>query len=349
MPIRRFRPHPLLPGAHAQTLGGRALRALRPSGAGEYRRKRLATPDGDFLDLDVARAGGDAVEPHRPAVVVLHGLEGSSGSGYVRHTCRRLVERGLDAVALNFRSRGGTPNRARRFYHSGETGDLARVLRWLADRRPGAPIGAVGYSLGGNVLLKLLGEPARAAAARLVDAAVAVSVPFDLAASARAMERSPMGRLYARFFLSSLRRTVRRKVRRHGHEYDMERVRDARTLREFDDAFTAPVHGFEDAEDYYRESSSARFLSAVRTPSLLLHARDDPFLPAAAIPTDAARRSRWITPVITDRGGHLGFVERRPGLRPGLWPESVAARYLDRRLSTSGPDRGEAPGRRGRP
>ncbi len=344
---RPFRPAPWLPGSHLQTLGGRML---RPGGPVAYRRERWATGDGDFLDLDfldrdgsgpdarhdgpgperggrtgsgrAGRSGPDA----RPLVLLLHGLEGGSDSAYVVEAARRLGEAGLDAVALNFRSRSGEPNRLRRFYHSGETGDLASVLARLREDRPDAPLAVIGFSLGGNVLLKHLGERGERAR-EVVDAAVAVSVPYRLAASARRMERG-LGPMYAAWFLRSLRRSVRAKAREHGHDFDLDRLARVRSLREFDDAFTAPVHGFRDAEDYYRRSSSARFLPEIRVPTLLLQARDDPFLSEEGLPEERMRRNPWLLPVLVERGGHVGFVEGATPWEARFWAEEEAVRYL---------------------
>lgn len=324
---RPFRPTPWLPGPHTQTLGGRLLRKGRPVA---YRRERWDTPDGDFLDLDFAFDPSDGPADRRPVVVVLHGLEGSSTSGYVEVCCRRLSERGLRPVALNFRSCSGEPNRRPRFYHSGETGDPARVLAGLRERWPEAPIGAVGFSLGGNALLKLLGERGEEAG-ELVDAAAAISVPYRLDAGAEALEGG-MGRLYTAYFLRSLRRSVRAKARLRGHDFDLGRLDRADSLRAFDDAFTAPVHGFEDAADYYLRCSSARFLEAIRVPTLLVQARDDPFLPPEALPEATIRDQSWLAPALVDRGGHVGFVA---GTTPGeidFWAEREAARFLARAL-----------------
>ena len=202
---RPFRPPAWLRNPHLQTV---AARMLRPAGAVDFRRERWVTPDGDFLDLDFVADSEIRTEigdGDRPLVVVLHGLEGCSGSGYVQQTCRELVLRRLAPVALNFRSRGGEPNRRRRFYHSGETGDLAFVLERLRERRPDTPLAAVGFSLGGNVLVKLLGERGELAR-ELVGAAVAISVPYDLAAGARALEAG-LGPMYSAYFLRSLRRS----------------------------------------------------------------------------------------------------------------------------------------------
>lgn len=324
-PPRPFRPAPWLRNPHLQTLGARLLRAR---GRVTRRRERWETPDGDFLDLDFADPA-DAGEA-APLVLVLHGLEGCSGSGYVQQLCRELVARGMGAVALNFRSRSGEPNRRRRFYHSGETGDPGFVLGRLRERRPRAPIGAVGFSLGGNVLVKLLGERGEAAR-ELLDAAVAVSVPYDLAAGAEALEEG-LGPMYTAYFLHSLRASVRAKREARGHDYGLEELRGLRTLRAFDDAFTAPVHGFRDADDYYRSSSAARFLPDVRLPTLVIQARDDPFLPEPALPLDAIRSNPWIVEAVTRHGGHVGFLESAVPWRPRFWAEEAAAGFLEEAL-----------------
>lgn len=272
------------------------------------------------MDLDVV---GSA---ERGEVLLLHGLEGSSASGYVRRCARLLAERGIRAVALNFRSRSGEPNRTRRFYHSGHTADAAHALEWLARRSPGAPRAAIGFSLGGNVLLKLLAESGERSPGEL-RAAAAVSVPFDLAAAATTLERGA-GRLYAAFFLRSLRRTLRAKARRFPGVYDLAAAEAARTLREFDDAITAPVHGFRSAADYYARSSSGPMLGEIRVPTLVLHALDDPFLPDDAVPRAAIAENPCLVDGVTARGGHLGFVATGRQGEPRLWAEERAVRFV---------------------
>jgi len=318
--VRPFRPPRWLVSPHAQTVGGKLL---RPRARVALRRERIETRDGDVLDLDFT--AGDA---RRPLVVVLHGLEGSARRRYMVLTYRDLERAGMEAVGLNFRGCSGEPNRTARAYHSGETGDLRFVIGRLQERFPGRTLGAVGYSLGGNVLLKHLGETGDASG---LAAAVAVSVPFDLAAGADAVGSGIPGQLlYTPYFLHSLKRKTLAKAHLVERLCDLGRVRTARTLRAFDDAVTAPLHGFDDADDYYRRSSSARFIPGIRTPTLVLQARDDPFLPADRIPETALRANAHVAAALTERGGHLGFVHRG---RPRFWAESEAARFLNRQLS----------------
>lgn len=324
--LRPFRPAPWLPGAHLQTLGGRVL---RPSPDPGLRRERLETPDGDVLLLDV----GPEPRVQAPVALVLHGLEGSTERNYARLTLDQLHRRGLRPVGLNFRSCGGEPNRLARAYHAGDTEDLAFVLGRLAERFPDRPVGVIGFSLGGNVLLKYLGERGDEAR-KTIAAAVAVSVPFDLAAGARALETGPMGRLYTLYFLRKLRRKVAAKAPLLTPPVDAQAARLARTLRAYDDALTAPLHGFRDATDYYRRSSSLPYLPSVRVPTLLLQARDDPFLPDA-LPLREAEANPFLVPGFTRGGGHLGFVEGPHPGAPSFWCEEEGTRFLSERVANT--------------
>jgi predicted alpha/beta-fold hydrolase len=320
---RGFRAAWWLPGRHAQTLGARALRSrLRIT----FRRERLELPDGDFVDLDWPCL--DGTDQASPLVVLLHGLEGSARSGYARQAYRALAARGLAAVGLNFRSCSGDLNRQPRLYHSGDTGDLALLLDALATRFPGRPIGALGFSLGGNVLLKFLGERGDTSA---LDAAVAVSVPFDLAAGADVLEQG-FARFYSWYLLRKLRRKVRAKAAMLRDRIDVDRAVRARTFWEFDGEGTARLHGFADAADYYGRSSSGQFVDRIRVPTLLVHSRDDPFLPADVLPDEQTlERHPWVHPYYTDAGGHVGFVAGPPW-SPQFWAESTAARFLAEHL-----------------
>ncbi|GMR12024.1 MAG: hydrolase [Gemmatimonadota bacterium] len=325
-----FRPPWWLKGRHAQTLAGKLLKA-KPKLV--LHRERVDTPDGDFIDLDFMP------EPRspRPIVLVLHGLEGSARRSYVLTMLAALEAQGLWGVGLNFRSCSGEPNRTPRFYHSGETGDLAQVLGMLSQRFPGSPIGAVGFSLGGNALLKYLGEVGGSEGAP-PRVAAAISVPFDLSAGARMLEAGFMGRLYTFYFMRMLRRKTRLKREILREAVDVDAVLRTKTLRAFDELATAPLHGFSGAEDYYARSSSAGFLDRIRVPTLLLHSLDDPFLPASAVPKDAVYRNPLLTGVFTQRGGHVGFIGGGRPLRPRPWAEEEAARFLAHHLrSTPGP------------
>jgi predicted alpha/beta-fold hydrolase len=324
--VREFRPARWARGAHAQTL---AARALRPSEGPPLRRERIATPDGDFLDLDWGLDPG----PGAPIVLVIHGLEGSARRRYMRNACRELERAGLWPVALNLRGCSGEPNRALHFYHSGKTDDPQLVLETLRERFPERAVGALGFSLGGNVLLKLLGEHPGGGVG-LVDAAVAMSVPYDLAAGCELLERTAMGRVYAAYFLRSLKAKVALKADRLGSVLDLDAASAARTIWEFDDRVTAPLHGFEDAASYYAECSSVRYLATILTPTLLLHAVDDPFLPADSIPSGEAERNPHVDLALQRLGGHVGFLEGTPW-SPAFWGDEEAARFLAVRLRSS--------------
>jgi hypothetical protein len=283
----------------------------------------VATPDGDFVDLDWV---GAASAPGAPLVLVLHGLEGSALSHYATGMLADAGARGWRAVALNFRSCSGELNRLPRFYHSGETGDLDHVVRLLVAREPDVRLGAVGVSLGGNVLLKWLGERGADAPAELAGA-VGISVPFDLAACARVLDRGFRRRVYTANFMRTLRRKVREKARQHPGFVDVAAACRARTFAEYDRVVTAPLGGFADAMDYWVRSSSGPYVAGIRVPTLLLNARDDPFVPVASLP-DPRRLPPLVSARFTDAGGHVGFVEGRWPWRARSWAERTALDFL---------------------
>ena len=318
-----------MPGAHLQTIWPLLLK--RGVAMPAYRRERIETPDGDFLDLDWCYGEPDTVGTHNasgnvptargagaacaaslptaspmatPLVVLFHGLEGSSHSHYARALMHAVAERGWNGVVVHFRGCSGEPNRLPRAYHSGDSAEIAWVLDTLAQRY--AEIHAIGVSLGGNALLKYLGEQGSQARLR---AAAAVSVPYDLAA-ANVMLSQGVGRLYSRHFLRTLiPRTLAKAQRFPGH-IGLNRLAElqaARTLRDFDEVATAPLHGFSGADHYYADSSSAQYLHGITVPTLLLHAANDPFLPATAIPS-ASRLPGNVTLELSSQGGHFGFV-----------------------------------------
>ncbi len=355
IPSLDFRPAWWLPGGHAQTVGARLL---RPSRGVQLERERVELPDGDFVDLDWVRRARDVPAlDGGPLVLVLHGLEGSAQSSYAMEIYRVLLPLGVAAVGMNFRSCSGELNRLPRSYHSGDTGDLAHVLALLARRYPGRPIGAAGFSLGANVLLKYLGERGNGAGsvrsgapepagggeatpsvATTIDAAAAISVPFDLAEGADHLERG-FGRIYRWYLVRRLMRKVRAKIHLLRGSLDLDRVFGARTFREFDEAATAVLHGFAGADDYYRRSSSGPYLDRVSVPTLIIHAEDDPFLPRGAIPRAVARANPHLTVHVTRRGGHVGFVSGSV-MSPVFWAERAAGRFLAARLSAKTPGEG---------
>ncbi len=284
------------------------------------RRERVVTADGDFVDLDWADGPAGA-----PVLLVLHGLEGSARSPYVTGLFTEGLARGWRGVALNFRSCSGEPNRLPRFYHSGDTGDLDHVVTQLARREPALRLGAVGVSLGGNVLLKWLGERG-ADAPRQVVGAVGISVPFDLAACARMLDRGFRRTLYTANFMRTLRQKVLDRARVYPGLVDTARARRARTFAEYDRVVTAPLHGFADELDYWTRSSSGPYLARLRRPALLLNARDDPFVPRGALP-DPAALPPGVRAEFPSRGGHAGFVNGPPW-RVGSWAERRAVEFL---------------------
>ena len=269
-----------------------------------------------------------------PHLLLLHGLEGSARSHYVNGIVGGAAQRGWGATLLLFRGCGSAPNVARRFYHSGETSDLAHVFDALAARTGTSTWFLVGVSLGGNVLLKWLGERADAIDPR-IRAAAAISVPFDLEAGARKISRG-FSRIYDRTFLRTLRRKALAKLTRYPDLFDAGRLNVARTIYDFDESVTAPVHGFADAHDYYSRSSSRQFLSRIRVRTLLLSSFDDPFLPRHVLEgvVVEARANPALTVEVHARGGHVGFVAGQPW-RPVYYAERRVLEFLDSVLETS--------------
>ena len=282
---------------HFQTIGA----ALFPPPRVPLRRERWETPDGDFVDVDFSLSPADDAAPR---LVLLHGLEGSSDSHYARALAARFAEAGWRVAIPHWRGCSGEPNRLARAYHSGDTAELD----WLLERF-GARLDALGVSLGGNVLLKWLGERGAAAAAR-VRRAAAVSAPLDLAAAADALDRGLNRLLYTRMFLDTLKPKSLAKLERFPGLYDAARLRRARTFREFDDLVTAPLHGFRDAAHYWKASSSGSYLAGVRVPTLVVNARNDPFLPERALLAATAVAAPCVELDFPRTGGHVGFRNR---------------------------------------
>jgi uncharacterized protein len=284
-----------LPGGHAQTLYG----ALFAHSRIDWRRERWDTPDGDFIDVDrLPGAEGS------PLVVLFHGLEGGSGSHYAGALARELSRRGWRGAVAHFRGCSGEPNRLPRAYHSGDADEIRWILARLAAEAEGAPLFAAGVSLGGNALLKWLGEDTRAQS--VIAAAAAISAPVDLMAAGRALGRG-FNLVYTRAFLATMKKKAKQKLERFPGLFDGEAMHRARTLREFDEVVTAPLHGFRDTDDYWTRASSKPVLRRIRVPTLLLNARNDPFLPQAALPRQA-EVSGAVRLEFPEEGGHAAFV-----------------------------------------
>jgi len=310
-----------------------------------YRRERWETPDGDFIDLDWvvkpaaslrqfdlrgadqptaartpdADAPAAAREPVAPLVVLFHGLEGSSRSHYALALMAEVARRRWDGVVVHFRGCSGEPNRLPRAYHSGDSAEIDWILRRLARAHAG-PVCAAGVSLGGNALLKWLGETGAAARA-VVEKAAAVSAPVDLTASGDVLGKG-VNWLYTRHFLATLKPKALAKLARYPGLYDAARVRAAYTLREFDDTVTAPLHGFRGTDDYWTRASSKPFLCSIAVPTLMINARNDPFLPCGALPAPH-EASASILLEQPESGGHVGFISA---------PFPGGVRWLPRRI-----------------
>ena len=310
-----FRPAWWLPGPHAQTLFPFIARRHLYI---KTKRERLTLPDGDFLDLDWALGAPES----SPLVLMLHGLEGSLRSHYAGGLLQSLNRAGLRAVLMHFRGCSGEPNHLPRSYHSGETGDLDWVIGELRRREPHLPLAAIGFSLGGNVLLKWLGERAERVP---VQAAVAVSVPFSLAIAAQRLD-SGLSRLYQAYLLRKLRHSLVLKRQRMMLPIDLPELRGLHNFRRFDDAVTAPLHGFANVDDYYARASSRPFLKRISCPTLILHAMDDPFMSPAVLPAPTELSSS-VRLELSAQGGHVGFVTGRWG-RPTYWLEQRIPDFL---------------------
>ena len=311
-----FRPYPLLPHAHLQTV---LASVARPTPRLDLRIERLELADGDFVDL------GFCGEGQGPLVVLLHGLSGGFESKYLRGTARLLLARGFRCVVLQQRGAGAEPNRLPQSYHHGASHDLREVLRVMRAREPSTPLYAVGWSLGGNVLLKCLGEDG---ARSPLSAAVSVSAPFLLHECALHLAQG-FARLYQNKLLVQLKTNLQRKFhgRPHPPGLDLAAALAARDFVAYDNASTAPLNGFSDALDYYARCANRQFLRHIRRPTLVLHSRDDPFMTPTIIPTEQELAAD-VTLELSARGGHVGFIAGDARGRPYCWAEQRVTEFL---------------------
>lgn len=319
----KFRPAWWLRNAHAQTIwAARVMRHPLPA----TQRERLTTADGDFLDLDWS-AGRDA-----PLVVIFHGLGGSLQSAYARASINAIARLGMQAVLMHFRGCSGEPNQLPGSYHSGHTTDIAFVIETLRRRFPQRPIGAIGYSLGGNALLKYLG----ANPDNPLTMAVSVSPPLVLAEGAKRLSQG-VSKLYEKILIDELKRSIRNKLQRYpalrsAFPPDYEQIVG---FRDFDNRITAPLHGFTDVDDYYRRAGSRQDLPRITTRTHILFARDDPFFTQACIPA-ADELAPQVTFELAEHGGHVGFVSSDGLFRTTDWLAPHTSQLLCHALSKGG-------------
>ena len=327
-----FNPHPLMRNANVQTLVGEYFRKL--SQEPPFRRVRLTTPDDDFLDVDFAEVQGytwQALGNDAPILYFLHGLEGDARRGYAVELYKSASKAGFRCVGINYRSCSGEMNKQARFYHMGATDDVRFVHQYLLDTFPDAPMVMMGVSLGANMLLKYFGECGDTLSSRVI-AGVAVSPPF-VATGTQKISDDPIGKLYGGHLLKSLQAKVRLKAHDlYATNADPYRALKAKTLREFDDAITAPLHGFADAHDYYSQSNSINFLGDIRRPTLLVRAEDDPFF-NNDIPYELIAENPYLYPAFTKHGGHVGFVEGNSPFNYRNWAQEQALRFFEEVLA----------------
>ncbi|MCF6281818.1 MAG: hydrolase [Candidatus Polarisedimenticolaceae bacterium] len=325
-----FKPAWWLNNCHLQTLYPALLRKSPPLTL--LKRERLTTPDSDFIDIDWCSDG------EGPLVILLHGLTGSSQSCYILGLQHRLLKEGVSSVVLNFRGCSGEPNRLARGYHSGETGDIDFLYRTLRLREPERPMAAIGFSLGGNVLLKWLGEQGDNIS---LDAAISVSAPLVLADCATKLDQG-FSKLYRRNLIHDLVNYIEEKghhlarVGQHQEARKIQQLGDLSAIKSFwqyDDQVVAKLHGFKDAKHYYRLSSSRQYLHKIVIPTLILHAIDDPFMTESILPRPDELSATLLVEV-TSGGGHVGFISGNNPFKPHYWLEPRISEFLQGTLLT---------------
>jgi uncharacterized protein len=321
MPITTsdFKPNFYLQNGHIQTLLAKFWPRTLPL---KTRIERLELNDGDFVDCHWV--GVDK----GPIVIILHGLEGSIESHYIQGMLYALQEQGLRGVLMHFRGCSGTDNRLPRAYHSGDTQDFGALITHLLKNYPNEKLLAIGYSLGGNVLLKYLGEQGIHSK---ISASVAVSVPYKLEECVLKINQG-MNKLYQHRFLSTLKNKILAKMVDHPLDDLQQDFEKIKTLYAFDDKITAKLHGFQDAQDYYQKSSCYPYLKNITTPTLLIHAKDDPLLPPSVIPTLDAL-SNNVTLEVSTHGGHVGFIQLNKLFKINYWLEQHILDYLNARIN----------------
>jgi predicted alpha/beta-fold hydrolase len=303
-------------GGHLQTIFPALFRKIKNV---HFSREKIATPDGDFLVTDWLR------KDHKKLAILSHGLEGNSHSGYILGMAKMLHENGYDILAWNHRMCTGELNNCPRMYHSGNSEDLRTVVNHVITLNKYAEIVLLGFSMGGNITLKYLGEEGDSVS-KLIKKAVVFSVPVDLGASGKQLEK-PNNKIYLKRFLKSLKEKVVQKENQiPGLFKNFNRLEKVNTFHDFDEYFTAPLHGFTSADEYYRKSSSRQFIPNIKIPTLIVNALNDPFLAPECYPVQEAQNSKYVFLEMPDTGGHVGFFENNfAGI---YWSEKRALEFL---------------------
>lgn len=312
MEFTEYEPTLFLKNGHINTI---YASLCRPAHVLSFKREKLYTPDDDFLDLDTL------FKNNRRLAILCHGLEGTSGSKYILATSSILSKNNWDIVAVNYRGCSGNINNQVRMYHSGATDDLELVVNLFKDAY--REIHLVGFSLGGNLVLKYCGEADRSQTIRSV---VAISTPTNLKAGSLQLNK-PSNLLYTKKFLATLKEKIRLKHAQYPEIYKVEKLNEIKTVYEFDDYYTAPIHGFKNADDYYQKCSSAQFIESIKNPGLIINALDDPFLPNAFYPFEEVRNNKLMSILSPKNGGHVGFVKFG---KKYYWSEEQIKMFLEK-------------------
>jgi predicted alpha/beta-fold hydrolase len=317
--LSHFNPAWWMRNRHVQTI---IPRFFRPFHNTRYQLALLDTPDGDFLELAWSLPKNDLA----PLAIVLHGLEGNINSFYAKGMMKALKKQGYQVVLMHFRNCSTQANKLPRAYHSGETGDLDFFVKQLKQEFPNRPMVAVGFSLGGNVLAKYVGEQS---ANCLLDGAAIVSAPYDLSPSCQVIRKS-LGKIYQKYLLDRMKKSMRRKLPQIKQQIDLtpEQLMKIDDLWQFDNKLTAPLHGFDGAEDYYQQASAMPYLKHIATPTLVVHAKDDPMLSIKAVPS-RQDVSEHVTLRISEKGGHVGFISGNNPFKPIFWLEKIVPEYFN--------------------
>lgn len=320
----QFRPAWWMVNKHAQTI---LPRFFRPKLKLKYQLESLTTPDQDFIEL--AWGCPIAKNDSKPLAIIFHGLEGNIHSFYAKGMMKAMQDNGFDTVLMHFRNCSSAPNKTPRAYHSGETSDARFLITYLKEKFPNKKMVAVGFSLGGNMLSKYLGEYQDDS---LLDAASVVSAPFDLASSCQVIQKS-LGKIYQKYLLDRLKHSTGRKEALIQPILDLNKkdIKNIPTLWEFDDKVTAPLHGFKNAKDYYNKASSQSYLVNITTPTLIIHSVDDPMLSIKSVP-NSSHISTHVDLEITQKGGHVGFISGKNPFKPIFWLEKRIPEYFKQQL-----------------